>query len=125
MNVQDALKIGQELSALFSSTLPEGFHAPISKKVVTMKFKTKGVKVNGKIICDLEALFARLLVVGSQRRMELSALFDYELSPVPASIIDEYGCLRKGNKSVIVQRLGVLVSNPHPPEVVLGHRLGL
>lgn len=119
VNVQDALKIGQELSALFSSSLPEGFHAPISKKVVTMKFKTKGVKVNGKIICDLEALFARLLVVGSQRRMELSALFDYELSPVPASIIDEYGCLRKGNKSVIVQRLGVLVSNPHPPEVVL------
>lgn len=84
-----------------------------------MKFKTKGVKVNGKIICDLEALFARLLVVGSKRRMELSAFFDYELSPVPASIIDEYGCLRKGNKSVIIQRLGILVPNPHPPDVVL------
>ncbi|KAJ8392658.1 hypothetical protein AAFF_G00073320 [Aldrovandia affinis] len=119
VNVQDALKIGQDMSTLLSSSLPGGFHAPISKKVVTMKFKPKGVKFNGKIICDLEALFARLLVVGSKRRMELSALFDYELGPVPASIINEYGCLRKGNKSVIVQCLGILVPNPHPPDVVL------
>ncbi|KAJ8349304.1 hypothetical protein SKAU_G00244340 [Synaphobranchus kaupii] len=119
VNVQDALKIRQDMSTLFSSSLPRGFHAAISKKVVTMKFKTKGVKVNGKIICDLEALFSQLLVVGSKRRMELSALFYYELGPVPASIIDEYGCLRKGNKSVIVQRLGILVPNPHPPDVVL------
>ncbi len=44
-------------------------------------------KVSRKIICDLEALFAWLLVVGSKRRMELSALFDYELGPVTASII--------------------------------------
>ena len=60
-----------------------------------MKFKTKGLKVNGKIICDLVALFARLLVVGSKKRMEFSTLFNYVLSQVPASIIDEYGCLRK------------------------------
>ncbi|KAJ8400373.1 hypothetical protein AAFF_G00397560 [Aldrovandia affinis] len=51
--------------------------------------------------------------------MELSALFDYKLGPVPASIIDEYGCLRKGNKSVIVKRLGILVPNPQVPDVVL------
>lgn len=31
----------------------------------------------------------------------------------------EYGCLRKGNKSVIIQHLGILVPNPHPPDVVL------
>ena len=77
-----------------------------------MKFTTKQVKVNEKITCDLQALFARLLVVGSKRSMELSNLFDFELSPVPASIIDEFGCLRKGNKSVLVQRLGVLEPNP-------------
>ena len=89
VNVQDALKIGQDMSTLFSSLLPGGFHAPISNKVVTMKFKTKGVKVNGKIIFDLEALFARLLVVRSKRRMALSTLFIYKLDPVPTSIIDE------------------------------------
>ena len=64
-------------------------------------------------------VFARLLVVGSKRRIELSTLFNYELSPVPASIIDEYGCLRNGNKYVIVQHLGILVPNPNPPDVVL------
>ena len=119
VNVQDALKIGRGMSTKFSSSLPGGFHTPISKKVVTMKFMPKGVKVNGKIVRDLQAIFARLLVVGSKRHMELSALFDFELGPVPASLIDEYGWLRKGNKSVIVQRLGVLDPNPQPPDVVL------
>ena len=84
-----------------------------------MAFNTKRLKVNDKITCDLQALFARLLVVGSKRSMELSDLFEYELSPVPASIIDEYGCLRKGNKSVLVQRLEILEPNPPVPDVVL------
>jgi hypothetical protein len=97
VNVQDALKIGRGMSTKFSSSLPGGFHTPISKKVVRMKFMPKGVKVNGKIVRDLQAIFARLLVVGSKRHMELSALFDFELGPVPASLIDEYGYLRKGN----------------------------
>ena len=51
--------------------------------------------------------------------MELATLFNYELSPYPASLIDEYGCLRKGNKSVLTQRLGVIDSNPNGPDVVL------
>ena len=78
VNVQDALKIRQDMNTLFSSSLPGGFHAPISNKVVLKKFKRKGVKVNGKIIYDLVVLFAWLLVVGSKRRMELSTLFNYE-----------------------------------------------
>ena len=110
--------IGQDMSTLFSSSLPGGFHAPISNKVVTMKFKTKGVKDNEKIIRDLVALFAWLLVVGSKTRTELSTFFYYKLGPVPASIINEYGCLRNSNKSVIAQCLGI-VPNLHPPDVVL------
>ena len=51
--------------------------------------------------------------------MKLSTLLDFELSPVPASIVDEYGCLRKGNKSGIVQRLGILEASPPVPDVVL------
>ena len=61
----------------------------------------------------------RHVVVGNKRRMELSTLFIYELGLVPASIIGKYGCLRNSNKSVIVQRLEILVPNPHPPDVVL------
>ena len=96
------------MSTQFSSSLPGAFHAPISNKVVTIKFTTKRVKVT----CDLEALFARRLVVGSKRSMELSTLFDFKLSPV-------HGCLRKGIKSVIVQRLGIIEANPPVPDAVL------
>jgi len=35
------------------------------------------------------------------------------------SIIDDNGCLRKGNKSVLVQQLGIPVCNPQPPDVVI------
>lgn len=51
-------------------------------------------------------LFAWLLMVGSKRKMEL---FDYEFSPVPEPIIDEYGCIRKCIKSVIFTHHGILV----------------
>ena len=57
VNVQDALKIGQAMCEKFSLSLPEAFHAPISNKVVTM-FQKKGMKVSGKVVCDLESLFA-------------------------------------------------------------------
>ena len=86
---------------------------------MTMKFKAKGVKVNGKIMYDLVALFAWLLVVGSKRKIELSTLFNYKLGPVSASIINEYGCLRNSNESVIIQHLGIVVPNLHPPDVVV------
>ena len=60
---------------------------------------------------DMEVLFARLLVVGQQRGIDLRDVFDHKLSPVPPSLIDEYGCLRKGDKSILVKRLGVPDSN--------------
>ena len=30
------------------------------------------------------------------------------MSPLPASLLHEFGCLRKGDKSVIVKKLGVV-----------------
>eukprot|EP00064_Thunnus_orientalis_P013562 superscaffoldBa00002229_g13601 len=68
-------------------------------------------------VTDIKLILVELLMVG--RRMDLTALFDYKLGPVPVSIKDEYGCFRKGNNSVIVQRLGILAPNPHPPDIVL------
>ena len=70
----------------------------------------KVVIVNGKPIFDIETLFflfARLLVVGQQRGVEVTDIFQYELSPVPPSLIDEFGCLRKADKTVLVKCLGV------------------
>ena len=39
--------------------------------------------------------------------MELLPIFGYELCAVPPSLMDEYGCLRRGNKAILVHKLGV------------------
>ena len=84
-----------------------------------MQEMKKVVIVNGKAIFDIETLFARLLVVGEQRRVEVTDIFQYELSRVPPSLIDEFGCLRKGDKTVLVKCLGVPVNSAPAPDVVL------
>ena len=79
----------------------------------------KKVVVNDKAISDIETIFCRLLVVGQQRGMEVTDIFQYELSHVLPSIIDKLGCLRKGVKTVLVKRLGGPVNSAHAPDVVL------
>lgn len=51
--------------------------------------------------------------------MELAPIFQFELCPVPPSIIDEYGCLRKGNKAPLAHRLCVQTVQPPPPDVTI------
>ena len=115
VNVQDALHIGSTQSEKFTALLPGAFHSKIERKVKTMQV----VIVNGKPIFDIETLFARLLVVGQQRGVEVTDIFQYELSPVPPSLIDEFGCLRKADKTVLVNCLGVPVNSAPAPDVVL------
>ena len=75
-----------------------------------MEYLKKGVKI------DLEWIFLRLLIVGQHRDMELMPIFGYELCAglcaIPPSLVDEYGCLRKGNKAPLVERLGVKHAQP-------------
>ena len=65
----------------------------------------KVVIVNGNAISDIETLFAPLLVVCQQRGLEVTDIFQYELSHVPPPLIDEFGCQRKGDKTVFVKCL--------------------
>ena len=74
---------------------------------------------DGRPTIDLENIFLRLLMIGQWRQMEIEPLFAYELCPVPPSLIDEQGCLRKGNKSGLVKRLGVLETSQEAPEIVI------
>ena len=74
---------------------------------------------DGRPTIDLENIFLRLLMIGQWRQMELEPLFAYELCSVPPSFIDEQGCLRKGNKSGLVKRLGVLETSQEAPEMVI------
>ena len=71
--------------------------------------------MNGKAIFDIETLFCRLPVVGQQRGVEVTDIFLYELSPVPPSLIGEFGCLRKGDKTALAKRLGVPVNSAPAP----------
>ena len=119
VNIHDAVKIGQQMHTSFLSSLPDGFHNPIKKKVKTMQVLKKSVNVNDKPVYDLEAVFARLLIVGQKRNIDLASVFQHELSPVPPALIDQYGCLRKGNKAVLVSRLGIIIQNPPPPDTLL------
>ena len=50
VNVQDAVKIGQDTITSFASSLPGGFHHPIKKTLETMQVLKRGVKVNGKTV---------------------------------------------------------------------------
>ena len=64
-------------------------------------------------------LFSQLLVVGQQRSVDIADVLQFELSSVPPALIDEYGCLRKGDKAVLVKSLSVSVTTPCAPDVVL------
>ena len=88
-------------------SLPTGFHAKLSSPTNTMEHLKRGVKLCDKVVFDLESIFLRLLVVGQQREMELLPILVYELCAVPPSLVDEYGCLRKGNKAILVHKLRV------------------
>jgi hypothetical protein len=84
-----------------------------------MEHLTRGVKIGDKVVIDLESIFLRLLMVGQQREMELLPIFGFELRAFPPSRLDEYGCLRKGNKAVLVQKLGVKSNQSQYPDVII------
>ena len=116
VNVQNALAIGSEQSRQFSASLSSELHKTIKKKVKTMELLKKAVTVKGKAIYDV---VSRLLVVGQQRCIDIADAFQFEMSAVPTALIDEYGCLRKCDKAVLVKSLSVSVTTPCAPDVVL------
>jgi len=119
VNVHDAVKIGQEMQKTFIASLADSFHISINKKVKTMQVLKRGIKVKRITVYDLEAVFARLMIVGQKRNLELYAVFQHELCPMPPSLVNEYAFLGKGNKSMLVNRLGVIMKNRSPPDTLL------
>ena len=76
-------------------------------------------RIGNKVVFDLESIFLHLLVVGQQREMELLSIFGYELCAVPPSLMDEYGCLRRRNKAILVHKLRVKHHKPPRPDVII------
>ena len=49
-----------------------------------------------------EALYARFLIIGQQRNIQLLPVFQYELSPIQHSLVDEFVNLLGGGSRVVV-----------------------
>ena len=62
--MDDAVDIGQTMAGSFRNTLPNGFHGKINNQVKTTEQLKRGIKVGGKTVFDLEAIFIHLLVFG-------------------------------------------------------------
>lgn len=103
--------IEEKMKKDFSVALPGGFHKKTEKKVKTMQQMKKAISVKRKPVYDMESIFTRLLVVGQQRATEMKEIFKYEFSGIPPALVDEFGCLRKGDESVLVKRLGCPCEN--------------
>ncbi|MCG7883058.1 MAG: hypothetical protein JAY96_15870 [Candidatus Thiodiazotropha endolucinida] len=120
VNVADSIVIGERMERDFVSSLPDGFYNSISSPINTMcilKGQAKGSK--SRPLIELETIFLRLLMIGQQRKIELGPLFAYELCAVPPALIDGQGCLRKGNKSGLVKRLGVVDIYPKSADTLI------
>ena len=119
VNVADAVSIGDKMLSVFRKSHPSGFHAKMSSPVKTMEYLKRGVKVGEKTVFDAESIFLRILMVGQQRHLQLAPIFSYQLCAVPPSLVDEFGCLRRGNKGALMNRLGIKLSRPRSPDIVI------
>ncbi|KAG1656584.1 hypothetical protein GQR58_023837 [Nymphon striatum] len=96
VNVDMSLKLGKTQMELFERSWPNGFHDTICKKVTTMAFSRRHIKLGNAKVFDTETIYARAMVVQSSARDDFTpeTLMSYELSPVPTSMFDENGTMR-------------------------------
>ena len=72
-----------------------------------------------KTVFDMETMFLLLFMVEQKRQLQLASMFQYELCTIPSSLIDAYGCLEKGNKSILANRLGMKQASAPAPDIVI------
>ena len=82
-------------------------------------FLPEDMEETGESVFDSESIFLRILMVGQQRHIHLAPIFSYQLCAVPPTLADEFGCLRRGNKAALMNRLGIKLSWPRSPDIVI------
>ena len=62
------------------------------------------------------------MMVGQQWQLQLALIFSYQLCAVPLSLV---WCLRRGNTAALMNRLGIKLSRPRSPDILIadGHQL--
>lgn len=117
VNVHNALEIGTSMASKFEANLPGAFYDPLHKKVTTMECMKKSIRISDtSTVYDMEKLFGRLLILSQKRDVTLEYLLSYELAPVPSSLFDDYGKMRKSSKAELVKRLGVFTKDDSCPD---------
>ena len=120
VNVAEATDIGNRMAHDFKLSLPKNFYAPISSPIKTMAVLKKiGKTKHSSNTLDLESFFLRILAISSTREIELKDIFAYEMCEVAPSLVDEYGRLRKGQKSPLVKSLGRIQKQPKAADFVV------
>ena len=82
-------------------------------------FLPEDMEETGETVFDTESIFLRILMVGQQRHLQLAPSFSYQLCAVPPTLADEFGCLRRGNKAALMNRLGIKLTRPRSPDIVI------
>ncbi len=109
INVNDALKIGQNQRERFESKWPDSFKVRISKEVMTMTKGRKAVVVDGVRIIDTSIFYARAMGLHASGRgdFDIASMLSYELAPIATSMFDEKGNFRTSTKADLKKALQV------------------
>ena len=112
VNVDNSLDLGTTMMTEFDTSWPEGFHATITKNVITFEEKKKRLRVAGHEVMDPEAIYNRVIgLLVSQRNSDLQGVFAIELTAYPPSMFDPDGTMRIATgKSTLKKNLQVEIS---------------
>ena len=107
VNVDKCLEIGKGQMTEFEEGLPDGFYAPIRRKVVTMTASKKSVQIGDQRVFDTNVIYSRLIgLQASSREIDILKFLDHELAPVPTSMFSETGEMRIAkSKSTLMTNL--------------------
>ena len=71
---------------------------------MTMESMKKGVKVGDKLMFDMEKMYACFILIADKRNISLKYVLEFEMSPVPPALFDEYGNMRKTSKAQMIKK---------------------
>ena len=75
---------------------------------MTMESMKKGVKVGDKLMFDMEKMYASFILIADKRNISLKYVLEFEMSPVPLALFDEYGNMLKTSKAQMIKKLAII-----------------
>ena len=123
VNVDDSVKLGENLMRTYEEGWPQSFNKPLKKPTVTMSGSRKKVNVGDVGVFDTSLIFSRVLCLQKVRDIDMKDVMGYELAGVPPSMFDETGEMRiTKSKSTLKLKLQVEVTDRrsiHPDAIIL------